>query len=132
MPNVHFAKTKFLIHLGLAYGAFHRYIYKPYEAGGFRSGAKGRVKALLKAGTAALYAAHELKTAHKDALSDAHLRPLAEKVEALLGRLTSLGHSLKLGTFSPAGLLAAAGAVTALGAASHGLGAVVKDVAPAL
>lgn len=132
VPNVHFAKTKFVLHVGLAFGAFHRYIYKPYQAGAFKSGANGRVKALLKAGTAALFAAHELKTARDDALSDDRLRPLAEKVEGLLKRLTSLGGSLKGGSFDPAAIVGAAGAVSSLGAASSGLGAVIKEVAPAL
>jgi hypothetical protein len=129
---VHFAKTKFLLHMGLAFGAFHRYIYKPYKSGAFRSGAKGRVTAILKAGTAALFAAHELKTARDDALSDDHLRPLAERVEALLGRLTSLGSSLKSGSLNPTQLLTAAGAVSSLGVASSGVGAAIKEVAPAL
>jgi hypothetical protein len=132
VPNVHFAKTKFVLHMGLAFGAFHRYIYKPLKSGAFSSGARGRIKAILKAGTAALFAAHELKTARDDALSDDHLRPLAEKVEALLNRLTSLGSSLKSGSLDPTALLGAAGAVSSLGAASSGVGAAIKEVAPAL
>ncbi len=132
VPNIHFAKTKFVLHLGLAFGAFHRYVYAPYRAGAFRSGAPGRIKAMIKAGTAALYAVHELKTANEDALSDEHLRPLAEKVEALLSRLTSLGGLLKGGSFDPGAVIGAAGAVSALGAASGSLGAVVKEVSPAL
>jgi hypothetical protein len=132
VPNVHFAKTKFVLHLGLAFGAFHRYIYRPYVAGSFKSGAGGRTKALVKAGAAALYAVHELKTAREDALSDEHLRPLAERVEGLLGRLTSLGGSLKGGSLNPGAIAGAAGAVSSLGAASSGVGAVIKDLAPAL
>jgi hypothetical protein len=132
VPNVHFAKTKFVLHVGLAFGAFHRYIYKPLKSGAFSSGAKGRVKAFLKAGAAALFAAHELKTAREDALSDDRLRPLAEKVEALLGRFTSLGSSLKSGSANPAELAGAAGAVSSLGAASSGVGAAIKEVAPTL
>ena len=50
-----FAKTKFVLHSGLAFGAFHRYIYKPYQAGTFKSGAHGRILILVKAGTAALF-----------------------------------------------------------------------------
>jgi hypothetical protein len=34
-----FAKTKFVLHAGLAFGAFHRYLYKPYQAGTFNKGA---------------------------------------------------------------------------------------------
>jgi hypothetical protein len=132
VPNIHFAKTKFVLHMGLAFGAFHRYIDKPFKAGAFRAGANGRVKALAKGAAAALFAVHELKTARDDALSDDHLRPLAEKVDDLLGRLTSLRSSLKGGSLNPGAILAAGGAVSSLGIASGGLGAAIKDLAPAL
>jgi hypothetical protein len=132
VPDVHFAKTKFVLHMGLAFGAFHRYVYTPYKNGAFRSGADGRVKTILKAATASVFAAHELKTARDDALSDQHLRPLAEKIEVLLGRFTSLGSSFKGGSLSPAAIVAAATAVGSLGAASGGVGAAIKEVAPAL
>jgi hypothetical protein len=132
VPNIHFAKTKFVAHMALAFGAFHRYIYKPLRAGAFKSGAPGRLKAIFKAGAAAVFAAHELKLAHADALSDSHLRPLAEKIEALFGRLGSLGSALKTGSLNPADIAGSAGAVNALGAASGGLGVAIKDAAPAL
>ncbi|MBO0691872.1 MAG: hypothetical protein J2P58_03150, partial [Acidimicrobiaceae bacterium] len=32
-----FAKTKFVLHSALAFGAFHRYIYKPFRSGSFSS-----------------------------------------------------------------------------------------------
>jgi hypothetical protein len=132
VPSVHFAKTKFLVHVGLAFGAFHRYIYKPFKAGAFQSGAPGRIKAFAKAGAAGLLAAHELKIANEDALSDSHLRPLATKVDALVARLGSLGGALKGGSLNAASIAGAAGAVTALGSASSGLGAGIKEVAPSL
>jgi hypothetical protein len=132
VPNIHFAKTKFVIHMGLAFGAFHRYIYKPLKAGAFKSGAPHRLKTLLKAGAAALFAAHELKLAHEDALSDSHLRPLAEKIDALFSKLGSLGSALKGGSLNPADILNSASAVGALGAASGGIGVGIKDVVPAL
>lgn len=61
-----FAKTKFVLHVGLAAGTFHRYIYKPFQAGSFRSGAHGRITALLKAGATALFAEHEVRKAIQD------------------------------------------------------------------
>jgi hypothetical protein len=132
VPNVHFAKTKFALHMGLAFGAFHHYVYEPYRAGAFRSGSRGRVKALLKAASGAVFAVHELRTARDDALSDSRLRPLAEKVERLLAKLTSLGGALKGGVLHPAAIASTAAAVSSLGAASGGLGATIKEVAPAL
>jgi hypothetical protein len=132
VPNIHFAKTKFVLHMGLAFGAFHRYIYKPLRAGAFKAGASGRIKAFLKAATAAVFAVHELKVANQDALSDEHLRPLAEKVDGLLGKLGGLGSALKGGALNPGDILASASAVDALASASNGLGAGIKDLAPAL
>jgi hypothetical protein len=132
VPNVHFAKTKFVLHVGLAFGAFHRYIYKPFRAGAFSSGAHGRVKALLKGGAAAVFAVHELRTAHEDALSDDHLRPLAERTERLLKSLSMLGSSLKGGSLNTSAILGTASAVTSLSGASRGLGAAIKEVAPVL
>jgi hypothetical protein len=132
VPSVHFAKTKFLVHMGLAFGAFHRYIYKPFRAGAFSAGASGRIKAFAKAGAAGLFAAHELKVADEDALSDDHLRPLARKVDALEGKLGGLGGALKGGSLNAGAIAGAAGAVSSLGSASSGLGAAVKEVAPSL
>jgi hypothetical protein len=132
VPNIHFAKTKFVLHVGLAFGAFHRYIYKPLKAGAFGSGSKGRLKALLKAAAAALFAVHELKLAHADALSDNRLRPLAEKVDALFSRLGSLGTALKGGVLNPADIIGASGAVTALGSGSGALGVGIADIASAV
>jgi hypothetical protein len=132
VPSIHFAKTKFVAHMGLAFGAFHRYIYKPLRTGAFKSSASGHIKALLKAGAAGLFAAHELKLAHADALSDSHLRPLADKIDALFRKLGSLGSALKRGSLNPADVAGSAGAVNTLGAASSGLGVPVKDVVPTL
>lgn len=132
IANVHFAKTKFVLHAGLAFGAFHRYVYEPFRAGTFRAGARGRLKALLEGGAAALFAVHELRIAREDALSDDRLRPLAERIERLLSRLDSLGHSLKSGSMSSSSILDTASAVTSLGGASSGLGTVIKEVTPVL
>ena len=44
-PNVPFAKAKFVLHLGLAFGAFHRYISRPLERGAFGPRAPQRLSA---------------------------------------------------------------------------------------
>jgi hypothetical protein len=132
VPNIHFAKTKFLLHAGLAFGAFHRYIYKPLRNGALRSGAPGRLKVLLKGGAAALFAVHELKLAHDDALSSDLLRPLANKVDGLGSKLAGLATSLKSGSLNPAAILGSSDAVNALGSASSGLGVGIKDISKGL
>jgi len=132
VPDIHFAKAKFALHAGLAFGAFHRYISKPLKEGAFGAGAPDRLGAIVKAGTAALFAVHELRMAREDALADDRLRPLAERVERLLGKLNHLGAALKRGSLDANAILESAGAVSALHAASGGLGTTIKEVAPAL
>lgn len=132
VPNVHFAKTKFVLHAGLAFGAIHRYIYKPLRDGALRSGAPGRVKVLLKGAAAAVFAAHELRLAHDDALSSDLLRPLTNKVDGLTGKLTGLVGGLKDGSVNPAAIISATSATDALGSASSGLGVRIKDLSSSL
>lgn len=129
VPNVHFAKTKFVLHLGLAFGAFHRYIYKPLRQGGFHRGASGRIASFAKAAAAALFVLHEVKLAREDALSDDHLRPLVNRIDALTAKIGGLGSALKSGTASAASLAGSAGAVNALGSASGALGSGIHDLA---
>ena len=133
VPDIKFAKTKFLLHSGLAFGAFHRYILKPYRAGSFTKGAPGRTKAIAKAGAAGLFAVHELKVARKDALADDKLRPLVNRLDSATSRIGGLSSLLKGGSLNPGQLLGAAGALTALGRQSAGAGATIKDrTAPSL
>jgi hypothetical protein len=92
--QITFAKTKFLLHTGIAAGAFYRYIYDPWRAGAFKKGAPGRTKALAKAAASGLVVVHELRTAARDAQCDgaalkAVARPMAAAVAAA-GALTSV------------------------------------------
>jgi hypothetical protein len=132
VPNVHFAKTKFLLHAGLAFGAIHRYIYKPLRNGALRRGARGRVKVLLKGAAAAVFAVHELRLAHDDALSSDLLRPVANKVDGLGHKLSGLVSGLKNGSVNPAAILNSSGAADALGSATSGLGVGIKDISSKL
>jgi hypothetical protein len=92
-----FAKTKFVAHAALGFGAFHRYIYKPYRAGTFRSGAHGRLRAFIKAGLAALFIKREVRLAGVAAQKSpalckhivAPLRTVSETVEAAVSKLKS-------------------------------------------
>ncbi len=79
-----FAKTKFVAHSGLAFGAFHRWLYKPLKAGTFKKGAKGRITAFVKGGLAALFVKREVRLA----LVDAKANPtLCKTISVPLGKL---------------------------------------------
>jgi hypothetical protein len=90
-----FAKTKFVTHAALGFGAFHRYIYKPYKAGTFRSGAHGRLGAFIKAGLAALFIKREIRLAglaaqKSPALCKVVLSPLRTVSETIQAAVTKL------------------------------------------
>ena len=126
--HVHFAKTKFLLHAGLAFGAFHRYIYKPYRAGDFTPPSSHKL-AIVKAGAAGLFAYHEVKIALVDAQSSSTLSKLVSPLTALETKLHGLGSGLHGGKLDAAGITRANSAVSSLGSQSASHGASIKDLA---
>jgi hypothetical protein len=89
--QISFARTKFLLHTGIAAGAFYRYIYNPWRAGAFKQGAPGRKKALAKAAASGLVVVHELRTAARDAQCDGPaLKTLARPMTAAVAAATTL------------------------------------------
>jgi hypothetical protein len=79
--TVHLAKTKFVIHTGLAFGAFHRWIYKPFRNGDFSHPFSHKLT-IVKAALAGGFVLHEIRLARNDA---AHSRLLSRVVLPLLG-----------------------------------------------
>jgi hypothetical protein len=122
--------AKFVLHAGLAAGAFHRYIYKPFKAGTFKSGAKGRRFALLKAGLAGLFAYHELKLAINDAKASKTLARLVAPLTALSARLQALGSSLRGGKVAPADINHVNGQLGMVAAQAAKAGSPIKDLTP--
>jgi hypothetical protein len=132
VKNIHFANTKFVLHVGLAFGAFHRYIYKPLRAGALRSGASGRLRTLAKGALAAAFIVHELRIARDDALASNQLRPLVNKLDNLGARLRALIPGLKNGSAPSSAIQGVEGATSALGSQSDKLGFHINDIAHAL
>ena len=94
--TVKLAKTKFVLHAGLAFGAFHRWVYKPAKAGTLTH----PLQHPLTAGKAALAAAfvyHEVKLALADAQADPTLSKLVAPITDLQNKLHSLAGSVKSG-----------------------------------
>ena len=92
-----FAKTKFVLHAGLAFGAFHCYLYKPFRAGSFSKGALGRFTTFVKAGLAAVFIEHEIRLASGDVQANptlckliaSPLRSLSTDVSGAVSQLRS-------------------------------------------
>ncbi len=95
------AKTKFVLHTGLAFGAFHRYLYKPLKGGTFQSGAHGRITAFVKAGLAALFIKREVRLAAEDVKANPTLcKVIAAPLQDVGNKISSAVTSLKGGDTS--------------------------------
>ena len=114
-PNVGRLPTvKFALHAGLAFGAFHRWIYKPLKNGTFTGGILKHKLALVKAGLAGLFAYHELKIAIQDARASPKLQKLVAPITALGDKLKSIGDNAKSGNFDPSTITSANNNATSL------------------
>ncbi len=91
-------KTRLLADLALTYGAFHRYLYKPYQAGTFSKGAKGRTTAIVKAGLASAAIVKLLSNATQNAAADPTLCKYVPNLGTIQGSLTSLTSKIKGGS----------------------------------
>lgn len=99
--TINFAKTKFVTHAGLGFGAFHRWIYKPAKGGGFKKGADGRIKAFVKAGAAALFVKREVRLASEDAKANPTLcKSIVAPLKTISDKITSAVSSAKSGDTS--------------------------------
>lgn len=132
VKNIHFANTKFVLHMGLAFGAFHRYIYKPLRNHELSSGAPHRVATLAKAAVAGGFIVHELRIAHEDAMSSNQLRPLLVKVNTLESRVSGVIPGLKHDVANAGAINSVSSAANSVGAQASGLGAPIHDIAHAL
>ena len=126
-PTVHFAKTKFVLHVGLAFGAFHRYLYKPLKAGDFTKPLSHKA-AVVKAALATAFIVHELKIAYTDAQASPILTKLVSPITALKNKVTAMVAGLKAGHHDPAQIKSAQSDVSAIASQAAGAGVPVKDL----
>ncbi len=94
--TVKLAKTKFVLHAGLAFGAFHRWIYKPAKAGELTHPLQHKLTT-LKAALAAGFVYHEVKLALADAQADPTLSKLVAPLTDLQNKIHGLVGSVKSG-----------------------------------
>ena len=128
-----FAKTKFVLHTGLAFGAFHRYLYKPFRAGTFTTGTRvHRAFAFAKAGASALFIKREVRLAVTDVQANPTLcSTLAAPLGTLSDNIAGVVSKLKSGDTS--GVEDAQKGLAAIeGAASQGGAAITEDPNPSI
>jgi len=125
--------AKFVLHAGLAFGAFHHFIYLPFKAGSFTHGNFfSHKKAVLEAALAGLFAYHEMKLAISDVSSSPLLKKLLSPVTALASKLSALGSRLKGGHVDSSSIQAANGEVSKLGSLASGAHAKISESVPSV
>jgi hypothetical protein len=125
-----FDKTRFLLHMGVAFYAFHHFVWARYKSGGFASGAKGRTGNFVKAGIALLFSYHEVKVAYGIANSShsATLHVLVAPLNKLQSLFNTEAAKLKGGNYNPSDITNLNSAVTNLGSQAGAGGYTIKDI----
>src|SRR4051812_35544841 len=109
-----FAKTRFFLHAGLAFGAFHHFIWKPYKAKQFTPPRKHKAQ-IVKAALAALFTVHEVRLALKAAHESKTLSKFVAPLDRLSAQFSRLASQMKRGLLNGGGLAAIEAAVGKLG-----------------
>jgi hypothetical protein len=125
-----FDKTRFLLHMGLAYFAFHHFVYAKWKAGAFKSGASHRTLNIAKAAIAVLFTYHELKKAYDIAKGShsATLHALIAPINAVLKGFNSAYSKLKNGQFSDAIVSGLSTTTGTLSGTASKAGYAIKDI----
>jgi len=90
------SSAKFALHAGLAFGAFHRYIYKPLKSGQLKNPFSHKL-VLLKDAAAAAFTVHEIRLATEAAQGSPRLAKLIAPLSGLGAAVAAAAASAKSG-----------------------------------
>jgi hypothetical protein len=127
--TVKLAKTKFVLHAGLAFGAFHRWIYKPAKAGELSHPLSHKLTT-VKAAIAAAFVYHELKLALADAQADPTLSKLVAPITDLQNKLHGLAGSVKSGGASASDVTGLDGIISSIKDQASSAGQTITEQTP--
>jgi len=100
--RVKLAKTKFVLNASLGAGAAYQWLYKPFKAGTFKKGAKGRTAALIKGGLAGAFTYNRLSAALTDAKGDPTLSKATTALSSAVAGIKGLPGKIKNGSATDA------------------------------
>jgi hypothetical protein len=123
--------ARFALHAGLAFGAFHRYIYKPLKSGALKNPLSHKL-AVLKAVAASAFTVHEVKAASEAARSNPKLAKLAAPLMALGAGIGAVVASAKSGKPNLSQLESSNSAIESIKSEASSAGASVAEKAPSL
>jgi hypothetical protein len=127
--RVKLAKTKFALHAGLGFGAFHHYIWAPLRAGELTH-PRAHPFALVDAALAAGFVRHELRLAQADAQSSPTLSKLISPVTALEARFAGVQGSLHSGQANSSALTQANSSIGSIEQQSSASGQPITEQVP--
>jgi hypothetical protein len=116
--------------MGLAFGAFHRYIYGPLKAGTLEHPLLHKLT-FVKAAAAGAFVYHELSLAITDAQADHTLSKLVSPITALESKLHTVASDLKGGHSGQADINQANGMAGSLSGLASSAGQPISDIVPA-
>ena len=128
--TTHLAKTKFVLHAGLAFGAFHHWIYKPAKAGDLTHPLEHKLTT-VKAALASAFVYHELKLALADAQADPTLSKLVAPITDLQNKLHGLAGSVKSGGATSADVAGLDSTVSSIKSQAAAAGQPITEQTPA-
>ena len=125
--SAHLPKSRFLLHAGLAFGAFHRYILKPLKNSGFTAGSSSRTKTFVKAALAGAFVVREIIQMDKFANADKTLCKIVPNIDGVNTALSGLIDKLKGSSATDADLTSVSSTFDSLQSQAGSLGATIKD-----
>ncbi len=123
-------RTRFLLHMGAAYFAFHHFVYNRYRNHEFSAGAPHRTRYIVEAGIATLFAYHEVKVALgiANGSSSNLLHALASPLNKLGATMGAIGNRLQGGQYTESDIGSLNGAVSTFGKQADASGYHISDV----
>jgi hypothetical protein len=125
------AVPKFIFHAGLAFGAFHHFIYIPFKAGKFTSGSIfSKIKNYLEAAAAAAFVYHETKLALQDAQQNKVLKLLVAPLTAVVALFNTIVAKVKSHNLDATTISSAQSDVSTTESQAKSSGSTISEVLP--
>jgi asparagine N-glycosylation enzyme membrane subunit Stt3 len=123
--------AKFALHAGLAFGAFHRYIYKPLKSGELKSPLLHKLT-LVKAVAAGAFTVHEIKLASEAAKGSPTLSKLVAPLSAVSAGIGTAVASAKSGHVDTNALESSNSTIDSIKSEASKGGASVPETSPSV
>jgi hypothetical protein len=125
------SSARFALHAGLAFGAFHRYIYKPLKSGELKSPLSHKLT-LVKAVAAGAFTVHEIKLASEAAKGSPTLSKFVAPLSALSAGIGTAVASAKSGHVDTNALESSKSSIESIKSDASKSGASVTESSPSV